>query len=185
MTPNEYQSLAMRTMADQQTIMNRLTVQGVQLDTGLRGLCDEVGEIASLIKKHNEYGQPLNLDGLKEEVGDALWRLAQICDAGGFTIEDAMKGNIRKLKIRYPEKYTDERAADENRDREAEAYTLQGVLEYRPKSVKEGPGGEKPMDVSELDRQSARELENYTAETRRQQIEQDGHGFGHVLGGEG
>lgn len=36
------------------------------------------------------------------------------------TISTVMEANIQKLKVRYPDKYTDFHAADENRDRKAE-----------------------------------------------------------------
>lgn len=131
MKASEYQLLAMRTQADQRNILERLIVlgtQAIQLDGGLRGLVDEVGEIASCVKKHIEYGQPLDRINLQEEVGDALWRLAQIAEAGNFTLAEAMESNISKLRVRYPVKYSDQLAHDDNRDRGEEAKAIEEFM---------------------------------------------------------
>jgi len=133
MLATDYQNLAMRTQADQVLILARLSELGpkaIQLDGGLRGLVDEVGEIASCVKKWIEYGQPLDRINLQEEVGDALWRLAQIADAAGFTLSDAMQSNISKLRVRYPVKYSDQLAEDDNRNREEEAEAIRQFMEY-------------------------------------------------------
>ncbi len=128
-----YVQLAMRTMADQETIRNRLNECGnwltphgkMQLLNGLVGLVDEVGELASATKKHIEYNQPFDVTNVKEEIGDCFWRLAQICDAVGLSFEQCMQANIDKLQKRYPEKFSDEQAAEENRDRAAERQVLE------------------------------------------------------------
>lgn len=126
MTPNGYQQLALRTMADQNLIRQRIYELGpkaTQLDNAVRGLSDEVGEINNLVKKHLEYGQDLDTTNLLEEAGDALWRLAQLLDAAGMTIEMAMHSNIKKLMVRYPDGYSDVLAA--NRDLEAEKVAVE------------------------------------------------------------
>lgn len=126
MTPNEYQKLAISTQADQTVILNRLYSdpeygpRAMQLDNAARGLADDSGEVSGCIKKWIEYGQPLDLVNLKEEVGDCLWRIIQVCDAAGFTLEDVMVANLEKLKVRYKDGYSDAQAAEENRDRIAE-----------------------------------------------------------------
>lgn len=100
----------------------------MQLENGFRGLVDEVGEIANIIKKHIEYGQEMDWVNLLEEVGDSLWRLAQIANAGGFTLEDSMRSNITKLKTRYPTQYSDLNAQEESRDREKERQDVEAFL---------------------------------------------------------
>lgn len=113
----------MRTEADQSVILTRLVGLGpnaMRLDNAARGLCDEVGEVNNVVKKYIEYGQPLDTTNLKEEVGDCLWRLAQICKAGGFSLKDAMEANIKKLVVRYPSRYSDVLAEEDNRDRRME-----------------------------------------------------------------
>lgn len=130
MTPTEYQALALRTMADQGKILKRnyeseTAIMFCQLDNAARGMAGDVGEVNTCVQRCLEYGKPLDLVNLKEELGDVLWRIVQACDAVGFTLEEVMRANIAKLSKRYPDKYTDERAAEENRDREAEREAIE------------------------------------------------------------
>lgn len=74
------------------------------------GLTGEAGEFADAIKKHVIYGQPLNRENAIEEVGDLLWYCALACSTLGVDMELVALDNIRKLKRRYPEKYSDQLA---------------------------------------------------------------------------
>lgn len=127
MNPSDYQRLAMRTEANQRDIVHRIYVidqtqdaKATRLSNAVRGLSDDAGEVNAAVKKWLEYGQELDEINLLEEVGDCLWRLAQVCDAIGATLDDAMVANIKKLQQRYPETYSDTLAKEENRDRDKE-----------------------------------------------------------------
>lgn len=125
-----YETLAMRTEAPQEEILARLASLGpnaMRLDNAARGLADDCGEVSGVVKKHIEYGQPLNITSLIEEVGDVLWRVAQLCKAGGFTLEQVMEANIRKLSARYPDKYSDALAAEEGRNRQLEKEMIEAM----------------------------------------------------------
>jgi NTP pyrophosphatase (non-canonical NTP hydrolase) len=155
MTPvDAYERLAMRTEADQGTILTRMAAIGenaMRLDNAARGLADECGEVSSVVKKHIEYGQSLNVVNLKEEVGDCLWRLAQLCKAGGFTLQQAMDGNLRKLRVRYPEKYSDQQAAEAGRDRAAEAAVMSVSDDTTPAPVYQDGHGFGHADPGEME----------------------------------
>lgn len=56
------------------------------------------------------YGKPLDVENLKEEIGDALWYLAILCRGLNVDLGDMGAQVIEKLKKRYPDKYTDEAA---------------------------------------------------------------------------
>jgi NTP pyrophosphatase (non-canonical NTP hydrolase) len=124
-----YQQRAMETEADQTVILHRFLDMGkseqlraTRLSNGIRGLSDEIGELNSALKKWLEYDQPLDRENIIEEVGDCLWRLAQIAKSCNFDLEEAANANIHKLqKVRYKDGYSDEAAAEENRNREAES----------------------------------------------------------------
>ena len=107
------------------------------------GISGEAGEISSAIEKWLWYGQHLDETNLKEEMGDLMWYLAEMCNALGYQLEEIMEANIRKLKKRYPEKYTDERALEKNRDRQAEAEVVAVVSDSAVrvfgKTLKENP----------------------------------------------
>jgi len=127
MTTDEYQVLAMRTEADQEAILERLKAlgpQAVRLDNAARGLASEAGEVCDVVAKYVEFGRPLDRAALIEEVGGCLWRIAQICKAGGFTIEQAMEANVRQLRVRHPGKF--DGAAGKDRDAERKAIVQDG-----------------------------------------------------------
>ena len=42
-------------------------------------------------------------DGLPHELGDLAWYLAQACDSRGWHLGDILRGNIDKLRARWPE----------------------------------------------------------------------------------
>lgn len=98
----------------------------MRLDNAARGLADESGEISGAVKKHIEYGQPLDRENLKEEVGDCLYRLSQLCDAIGYSLGEAMDANVRKLKCRFPIKFEDALAHESGRDRDKESKAMKG-----------------------------------------------------------
>jgi NTP pyrophosphatase (non-canonical NTP hydrolase) len=95
----------------------------IRLNHSIIGLCGELGELAGTVERYVYYGQKeLDRNNIYEELGDCLWYIAQACNALGFKLEDVMASNIAKLKTRYPDKYTDEMAA--NRDTKAEQKAL-------------------------------------------------------------
>ena len=133
MTPNEYQKLAQRTQTNMKVAQARINDLDADFAVGLLhaavGIAGESGELATAVEKWLFYGQILDNDNLKEELGDLLWYIAEACNAAGISLEEVMAGNIAKLKKRYPDKYSDERALEENRDRESEMKALNGTVE--------------------------------------------------------
>lgn len=74
------------------------------------GISSEAGEIGDALKKHLMYGQDLDLENLKEEAGDLLWYISLLLDTIGSTFGEVMQQNVDKLKMRYPEGFTNEHA---------------------------------------------------------------------------
>ena len=129
MNPNEYQRLAARTECDYLQSMNRMNPNSkpiviigapIRLNHSVLGLTGEVGELAGAIEKWIYYGQQRDDTNIKEELGDCLWYIALACNTLGISLADVMEANINKLKLRYPEKFSEELAKEENRDREGE-----------------------------------------------------------------
>lgn len=112
MTPNEYQKACERTTPtyQQDLAIEQRASRNVGLIHALLGMCSESGEFADSLKKHIIYNQPLDFLNLKEEVGDKLWYLSLACTYLRITLEEVMQSNIDKLKLRYPEKFTEEHA---------------------------------------------------------------------------
>jgi len=135
MTPSEYQALASRTECDQLAASKRhyqydraQNLLATRLNHSAIGLAGEVGELCGAVERWLQYGKELDRTNIIEEAGDALWYLALACNALGVSLEEVMEKNIAKLKLRYPEKYTDFNAAEENRNRTAEREVLETVV---------------------------------------------------------
>jgi NTP pyrophosphatase (non-canonical NTP hydrolase) len=77
------------------------------------GLCTEAGEISEAFLKAAESGT-FDEVNLKEEAGDLLWYLAMLFRELDTDFAEVATTNINKLKTRFPEKFTQERAY--NRD---------------------------------------------------------------------
>lgn len=88
------------------------------------GMVTEVGELADTYKKRVYYGKELDYQNIREELGDIFWYLSQFMCELGFTLEDVLSGNIRKLRKRFPEGFSKFDAC--NRDTEAEMKALDG-----------------------------------------------------------
>ena len=118
MTPNEYQKLCQRTVMPDSDQCQKLW-DSPMLHTGLSHviiaalkLNSESGELSDSIVKHLCYGQQLDTENIKEECGDLLWYISLILEKLNTTMEECMVDNIEKLKIRYPEKFTEKDAKD-------------------------------------------------------------------------
>ncbi len=65
------------------------------------GLVNEAGEVAGKIKKifRDKSGEisEADRDALKQELGDVLWYLTQICTNLGLTLEEVAEANLDKL----------------------------------------------------------------------------------------
>ena len=105
---------------------NRLNDDGLKrlLHAGI-GLSTESGEFLDALKKHIFYGKPLDKVNLAEEVGDLFWYLAIAADELGFEFEEVMEKNITKLKARYGEKFSSDKAENRNLDKEREILETQ------------------------------------------------------------
>lgn len=133
MTLNEYQLLALRTAPERGrnfafdrpvTHLAGEHYNNVDLMHAALGLASEVGEICDALKKSWMHGRPLDRVNIAEEVGDVLWYLAIAALAAGISLEGCAERNIRKLRTRYPEHYSDENSAE--RDIDAEREGLEG-----------------------------------------------------------
>ena len=125
MNSKDYIKNAIRTESTDFTAMDeRLGQDGTKrlLHAGI-GMATEAGEFLDSLKKHIFYGKELDRVNLKEEMGDLFWYLAIACDELGVEFEPLMETNIAKLKARYGEKFTEERA--EKRDLETERQILE------------------------------------------------------------
>ena len=76
-----------------------------QLLTASIGMQAESGEFSEVIKKIVFQGKEFTEEAkfhLMRELGDVLWYWVQGCTALGYTPQQVMEENIKKLESRYP-----------------------------------------------------------------------------------
>lgn len=77
-----------------------------RLLTSVIGMMAESGEFAEVVKKKifqaNTQFTNDEIFHMKRELGDVLWYWVQGCIALGFTPDEVMDENIKKLESRYP-----------------------------------------------------------------------------------
>lgn len=112
----EYQELALNTKAPLLTLLD----ENIHMTLGM---VTEAGEIADVFKKKLAYGKEIDYVNVKEELGDIMWYIANMCNVNGWDLRDILQTNIDKLRTRYPNKFTTDSAL--NRDLEAERKILE------------------------------------------------------------
>lgn len=119
MEAKEYQNLAMRTNdgkgTDRLLDWTNVDANGIIKDpggllNGCLGLSGEAGELNDLVKKWIFHKKPLDREHMKKEIGDVCWYIADICHSMGFDLGEIFQMNIDKLKVRYPEGFSEQRA---------------------------------------------------------------------------
>jgi len=76
------------------------------------GMATEVGELLDVFKKYIAYGKEIDWINAQEEVGDLLYYIFAFCSINKLDFEKICEQNFSKLKIRYPEVYTDQSALE-------------------------------------------------------------------------
>lgn len=74
------------------------------------GLSGEVGELNDMIKKWVFHEKPFDEEHAKKEMGDVLWYVAMMCYSFGWDLDEILQMNVDKLKARYPQGFSVERA---------------------------------------------------------------------------
>lgn len=87
------------------------------------GVATESGELLDAFKKHIYYGKPLDTVNLGEEIADCMWYLSNLARLANLDIEKLLDNNIAKLRVRFPEKFSTDKAL--NRDLDGERKELE------------------------------------------------------------
>lgn len=108
---DNYHHYAKRTDAESyEDPIGRFDEKTARLTHAAFGLVTEAAEFADPVKKYVYYGKGMDLNHMREELGDMIWYMAIAAMELGVDIHKLMFDNICKLKKRYPEKFTSERA---------------------------------------------------------------------------
>jgi NTP pyrophosphatase (non-canonical NTP hydrolase) len=100
---NKYQEYAARTSGAGGSGDRRLIIAAL-------GLAGEAGEFANMVKKLTAHGHEIPDEILADELGDVLWYVAEAASACGIKLGNIARGNVEKLKARYPEGFSQERS---------------------------------------------------------------------------
>lgn len=93
----EYLKKAKRTLSTEEDLLEHCAY----------GLVTESVEILDALKKHKFYKRELNIQNIKEEIGDIMWYMYQMLELLDYSPEDCRRDNIWKLQKRYPNKFED------------------------------------------------------------------------------
>lgn len=102
MTANDYQREALKTES-KTWVTEGDDENALRLIQGLMGLCGESGEAIDILKKTIFQGHELDREHLARELGDVAWYLSLSADALGYTLEEILEKNLKKLAKRYPD----------------------------------------------------------------------------------
>lgn len=115
---------------DYRHIIYKESYKDIPVDTrvahGILGMSTEVGELMEVMISKVESGSQDDVN-LAEEIGDVNFYEAILTDALGTTIDKCNEAVINKLKKRYPNGFSAQRAAQ--RDLDVERAELEAVIQ--------------------------------------------------------
>ena len=100
MTFDEYAMLAARTAKSMGSTTADLTHAALGIHT-------EGGEFATEVKRAVIYNAFVDEARMAEELGDLLWYIALAANTLGVSLDKIAAHNFVKLRLRFPERYTD------------------------------------------------------------------------------
>jgi NTP pyrophosphatase (non-canonical NTP hydrolase) len=133
MNYKEYQNLASKTFAEAGDETLNLLHCAI-------GASTEAGELLDAFKKHIYYKKELDVVNIGEEIADIQWYLFNLCRLLDLDMEQLLEANIAKLKARYGEKFSTEKAINRDLDTERNILETGVVSENRELQT----GGMKP-----------------------------------------
>jgi len=111
MTLKEYKIESKRTCPNLNTNAENLLHMALGMQT-------EAAEISDVFKKKLAYNKDIDWVNVKEEIGDLMWYIMNLCTFNNFDLEEILQTNIDKLRVRFPEKFTEENAINRNLEEE-------------------------------------------------------------------
>lgn len=84
------------------------------------GVSGESGELLDAIKKHVIYQKPLDVENVKEELGDLLFYMSNLMQSVGLSFEEVLQHNVDKLSVRYSSGSYSNKQAQERADKVSE-----------------------------------------------------------------
>ena len=108
---SEFDKMTLALAKDGADIKRELTPEQCHMLHMVIGVSTEAGELLDAFKKHTIYQKPLDVENVKEELGDLLFYMSNLMQSVGLSFKDVLQHNIDKLSVRYASgKYSDEQA---------------------------------------------------------------------------
>ena len=109
----DFNNMTLTLAKDGADILKNLTPEQANMWHMVTGIGGEAGEIIDCIKKHVIYQKPLDVENVKEELGDLLFYMSNLMQSVGLSFKDVLQHNIDKLSVRYSSgKYSNQQAQE-------------------------------------------------------------------------
>ena len=102
----EHSALVHRLFKPGEAIRTSLTDIDCELLHAAMGISGEAGELLDSIKKSVIYRKPIDIENLREELGDLEFFMQALRNLIGVSREETLEHNIIKLQARYPSGYS-------------------------------------------------------------------------------
>lgn len=90
-------------------------VQILQIRYGQAKLAEEIGEINGVLKKNLDHGQPVDVEALTSELGDALFFLLFLARTCGISFESIIEAQLRNSWRRFGAEWSADKASPSSR----------------------------------------------------------------------
>ena len=97
----QFEKMTIALAKDGAVIKQEVTPEQANLLHMVIGASGEVGELVDAIKKHVIYQKPLDVENVKEELGDLLFYMSNLMQSVGLSFEEVLQHNVNKLSVRY------------------------------------------------------------------------------------
>lgn len=109
----DFNKMTLALAKDGEDIVKNLTPEQANMWHMATGIGGEAGEIEDCIKKHVIYQKPLDVENVKEELGDLLFYMSNLMQSVGLSFEEVLQHNVDKLSVRYASgKYSNQQAQE-------------------------------------------------------------------------
>ena len=116
----QFENMTLALAKDGEDIVKNLTPEQANLWHMAIGVSGEAGELLDAIKKHVIYQKPLDVENVKEELGDMLFYMSNLMQSVGLSFEEVLQHNVDKLSVRYSSGSYSNKQAQERADKVSE-----------------------------------------------------------------
>ena len=113
----DFEKMTIALAKDGEQIKQEITPEQANLLHMGVGAAGEAAELLDAIKKHVIYQKPLDVENVKEELGDLLFYMSNLMQSVGLSFEEVLQHNVDKLSVRYSSGSYSNKQAQERADK--------------------------------------------------------------------